>query len=219
MANSPFKRVLIPLAILLFPVVLWLVITRGTNHFKNLPVLGPVEINAQGDSIFHTIGSFSLVNQEGATITDKDLQDKIFVANFFFATCKTVCPKMNEQFRRVQEKFKDVPQLKMLSFTVDPDHDSVAVLSEYAHKMGADSSMWWFLTGNKDSIYTLAREGFLVPAAEGKTADDFFHSQDLILVDQNKHIRGIYDGTEINEVDTLIDEIKLLLYDTKFEEK
>ncbi|HNP48213.1 MAG TPA: SCO family protein [Bacteroidia bacterium] len=215
MANSPFKRILIPLAILLFPVIFWLVLTRGTNHFKSLPVIGPVEINAQGDSVFHTVGSFSLLNQEGKVISDASLEGKIFVANFFFATCKTVCPKMNEQFKRVQEAFKDVSKIKMLSFTVDPDHDSVSVLKEYATKIGADSSMWWFLTGSKDSIYKIACEGFLVPAAAGKTADDFFHSQDLILVDKDKRIRGIYDGTEANEVDTLIDEMKVLLYETE----
>ncbi|HRH65397.1 MAG TPA: SCO family protein [Bacteroidia bacterium] len=213
MANSPLRRILVPLAILLFPVIFWLVLTRGTNHFKSLPVLGPVTVNAQGDSVFHSIAPFSLQNQEGRTITEKDLEGKIVVANFFFATCKTICPKMNEQFKRVQEKYKDAGRLQMLSFTVDPEHDSVAVLADYALKLGADSSLWWFLTGNKDSIYALARESFLVPAAAGKTADDFFHSQDFILVDKNKHIRGIYDGTEPNEVDTLMDEIKLLLYE------
>ncbi|MBL0258824.1 MAG: SCO family protein [Bacteroidetes bacterium] len=214
MANSPFRRILIPLAILLFPVLFWLVLTRGTNHFKTLPVLGPVEVNAQGDSSFHTIGSFSLLNQDGKRITEKELDGKIFVASFFFASCKTICPKMNEQFKRVQNKFNEAGHLKMLSFTVDPEHDSVSVLHEYAQKMSADSSIWWFLTGNKDSIYALARGSFLVPAAAGESVDDFFHSQNLILIDQDKHIRGIYDGTESNEVDTLIDDIKVLLYET-----
>lgn len=121
---------------------------------------------------------------------------------------------MNEQFKRVQNKFNEAGHLKMLSFTVDPEHDSVSVLHEYAQKMSADSSIWWFLTGNKDSIYALARGSFLVPAAAGESVDDFFHSQNLILIDQDKHIRGIYDGTESNEVDTLIDDIKVLLYET-----
>lgn len=219
MAGSPWKRVLIPLVIILFPVIFWLLLTRGTNHFKRLPVLGPVEITEKGDSLFHTIGSFSMTNQSGRTITHEDLEGKIYIANFFFATCKTVCPKMNEQVLKVQSKFKGVDEFKILTFTVDPEHDSVPVLADYAAKMYADSSQWWFLTGPKDSIYKLAREKFLVPAAEGKTANDFFHSQDLILVDKEHHIRGFYDGMDSLEVDTLIDEIKLLMYEQDVEKK
>ena len=99
----------------------------------------------------------------------------------------------------------------MYVFNVDPDNDNVAALAEYAKKMKADNSKWWFLTGPKDSIYQLAREGFLVPASLGETANDFFHSQDLILIDKEKRMRGVYDGTVPAEVDTLIDEIKVLM--------
>ena len=206
--NSRWK-ILAPLLVILFPVIFWLVLIRGHNNFKKLPVIGPFDISVNGDTVYHTIPHFEFTNQQGKIISDKNLEGKIYVANFFFATCKTVCPKMNEQVQRVQETFKDVKDLQLLSFTVDPENDTVAALAEYAKKMKADDSKWWFLTGPKDSIYTLAREGFLVPAS--LSSREFFHSQDLILVDKDKKMRGIYDGTEPADVDTLIDEIKVLL--------
>lgn len=206
--NSRWK-ILAPLFVILFPVIFWLVLIRGHNNFKKLPVIGPFDISVNGDTVYHTIPHFEFTNQQGKIISDKNLEGKIYVANFFFATCKTVCPKMNEQVQRVQETFKDVKDLQLLSFTVDPENDTVAALAEYAKKMKADDSKWWFLTGAKDSIYTLAREGFLVPAS--LSSREFFHSQDLILVDKDKKMRGIYDGTEPADVDTLIDEIKVLL--------
>ncbi len=197
-------------AVLLFPILLWIIITRGHNHFRQLPVLGPVDVNAKGDSIFHSIPPFTFMDQTGKTFSQKDVAGKIYVANFFFASCKTVCPKMNEQVFRVQQALIEDTVFEILSFTVDPENDNVAALSAYAEKMKADPRHWHFLTGIKDSIYALARNGYLVPAAEGKTANDFFHSQDLILIDKQSRIRGIYDGTDPAEVDTLIDEVKLL---------
>jgi protein SCO1 len=210
MKNPGWKKFIIPSAIILFPVVFWLLLVMGHNNFKRLPHIGPYDLSASGDTVWHSIPSFSFVNQEGKVITDKNVEGQVYVANFFFANCQTVCPDMNRHVARVQDAFKDDTLLRILSFTVDPENDTVAALKAYAETMRADSSKWWFLTGNKDSIYALAREGFFVPAAEGKTADDFFHSQDLILIDKNKNIRGIYDGLDKAEVDTLIDEIKLL---------
>jgi protein SCO1/2 len=204
-------KLLAPLIVILFPVVLWLVLTRGHNKFDRLPFFGPFEISASGDTIYHSIPPFEFVNQKGKKISSKDVDGKIFVANFFFATCPTICPKMNNQVYRIQEEFKNNDNIRILSFTVDPESDSVEALAAYAGKMNANDSVWWFLTGNKDSIYALAREGFFVPAAIGEKENDFFHSQNLILVDREKRMRGIYDGLEKAEVDTLIDEIKVLL--------
>ncbi len=213
--KNPRWKLLAPIAVILFPVIFWLVLTRGHNQFKTLPYLGPYELSEKGDTVFHSIPHFSFVNQSGQTITDNDLKDKIYIANFFFATCQTVCPKMNEQVHRVQEAFKDNPDIRFLSFTVDPESDSVEALAAYAKMMNADNSKWWFLTGQKDSIYNLAREGYLVPAAIGRAENDFFHSQSLILIDKEKHMRGIYDGLEPAEVDTLIDEVKVLMHEYK----
>ncbi|MBL0105098.1 MAG: SCO family protein [Bacteroidetes bacterium] len=106
--NKPnWKSILIPFTILLFPVILWLVLVTGHNHFQTLPIIGPVDVNANGDTTYHTIPPFSFTNQDGKTITDKDLENQIYVASFFFASCKSVCPKLNEEMGRVQYAFKD----------------------------------------------------------------------------------------------------------------
>ncbi|CAN5363269.1 SCO family protein [soil metagenome] len=204
------KRILIILSILFLPCVFYLVLIQGKNHFKHLEIYGPKEPVANGDTIYHTIPSFSFLNQEGKNITEKDLDGKIFVANFFFATCPTICPKMNFNVKGVADKYKEDQQVKFLSFTVDPEQDSVQALAAYAKEQGADNNQWWFLTGDKDAIYSIARDGFLVPAAGGKTAADFFHSQDLMLIDREKRIRGIYDGLDEADVKKLCDEIDVL---------
>jgi protein SCO1/2 len=213
MKKKSLKRILIVLGILFLPSLFWLLLTTGKNNFRHLEIFGPKDVNANGDTIYHTIPPFSFINQEGKIITDKNLDNKIFVANFFFATCPTVCPKMNENLRGIVENYKDVNNIRFLSFTVNPERDSVPVLAEYAQKRNADPGKWWFLTGNKDSIYTLAGEGFKLMAAKGKTADDFFHDQNLVLVDKEKRIRGFYDGLDDNDIRKLNDEIKVLLYE------
>jgi protein SCO1/2 len=203
------KRILIILGILFLPCIFYIVLIQGKNHFKQLEIFGPKEAVAEGDTIYHTIPPFSFLNQEGKIISDKDLEGKIYVANFFFATCPTICPKMNYNVKGLTEKYIHDEQVKFLSFTVDPEKDSVEALAAYAKEMGADNN-WWFLTGDKDSIYSLARNGFLVAAAGGKTAADFFHSQNLLLIDKDKRIRGIYDGLDESEVKKLNDEIEVL---------
>ncbi len=215
MNKKSSKRILAVLGILFFPGLFWLLLSTGKNHFRPLPFYVVDHVTEKGDTIYHSVPSFSFMNQEGKTITDKDLSGKIYVANFFFVTCPSICPKMTDELRRVQDAYRGNDEIRILSHTVNPEQDSVAALNEYAIKHGADNKQWWFLTGNKDSIYTIARNGYLVPAAQGKTANDFFHTQDLILIDKEKHIRGIYDGLEPAEVDTLIDEIKLLMHEYK----
>ncbi len=213
MSKPAWKKVVIPFLIILFPVAFWLVLITGKNHFRTLPYFGPVTISAGGDTSYHKLGSFSLVNQEGRTVTDKDLEGKMIVANFFFSTCKTVCPDMTSQMARLQSKTGSDKDVQLLSITIDPENDSVPVLASYAKAAGADNSRWWFLTGDKDSIYELAREGFLVSAAKVEGADDFFHSQDLILLDKQRRIRAMVDGTSHLEVDSLFEKIKLLRFE------
>lgn len=215
MKNQFWKKLIIPFTILLFPVILWLVLVTGHNHFNTLPILGPIQVNEKGDTTYHVIPEFTFINQNGDSVGSRQLNDQIYVANFFFASCKTVCPKMNEQMGKVQYAFKEEKDFHILSFTVDPQRDSVSVLAAYAEKMRADNSKWWFLTGDKPALYDVARDGFLVPAAEGKTKDDFFHSQDIVLIDKQKHIRGVYDGLDPAEMDTLIDHVKLLFQEYK----
>ncbi|MFM8431646.1 MAG: SCO family protein, partial [Bacteroidota bacterium] len=156
---------------------------------------------------------FHLTDQLGRPVSQKDLDGRIYVANFFFASCQSVCPPMNENMRRIQEKFKGIDDIRLVSYTVDPDNDTVQALAAYAKKLKADNDQWLFLTGPKDSIYDLARTGYLLPAAQRIQENDFFHSQDILLIDKEKRIRGIYDGTEKYEVDTLMDEIKVLMHE------
>ncbi|MFM9026908.1 MAG: SCO family protein [Bacteroidota bacterium] len=206
-------KLLVPLVILAYPIAFWFSISCGKNHFKRLPVLGPVQVTASGDSVFHTIPDFHLTDQLGRPVSQKDLDGRIYVANFFFASCQSVCPPMNENMRRIQEKFKGIDDIRLVSYTVDPDNDTVQALAAYAKKLKADNDQWLFLTGPKDSIYDLARTGYLLPAAQRIQENDFFHSQDILLIDKEKRIRGIYDGTEKYEVDTLMDEIKVLMHE------
>jgi len=208
--NSRWK-ILIPILVLLFPVVFWLVLIKGKNKFKRLPILAAYEITEAGDTVYHTIPDFALQNQLGDTISLKDVDNKIFVANFFFATCKTICPVMNAQVKRVQDAFKDNDNIRILSYTVDPESDSVQALAAYGERMQADPKKWWFLTGPKQEIYDLARDGYLVPAAVGVKEENFFHTQTLMLFDKERRMRAIREGTEATQVDTLIDEIKVLL--------
>ena len=207
------KKFLVVFLILFFPSIACLLLHTGKNNFRHLQIYGPKEVTVQGDTLYHTIPSFRFSDQSGRPVTDQSLEGKIYVASFFFATCPDICPKMNNQVKRAADKYKDNKDVAFLSFTVNPDADSVAVLADYARKLGAENYHWSFLTGNKDSIYRLAGEGYLVYAAKGKGEKDFFHSQDLLLIDKEKRIRGIYDGVEPRDVDTLIDEISVLLYE------
>ena len=136
----------------------------------------------------------------------------IKIVDFFFVDCKTICPKMSSQLERVQKKIQTVKNVVILSHTVNPEQDSVSVLKRYAEEHGAIQNKWHFLTGDKKELYKIAREGYLVNALQGDGGpDDFIHTELFVLVDQNNRIRGFYDGTSAGAVDTLIDELKVLL--------
>lgn len=208
------KKFLILLFLLTFPSVLYVVLTTGKHSFVRLPYYGEKMLADNGkDTIYHSIPSFKFVNQNGDTISDKTYDGKIYVADYFFTTCKTICPKMTSELIRVQEKFAYTNgMVQILSYTVNPENDSVPVLKAYANMVHADQKMWSFVTGDKKQLYDLARNGYLLNALEGDGGpDDFIHSELFILVDKEKHIRGIYDGTKITEVSKLIDGIKVLM--------
>ncbi len=218
--NSRGIKNLILLFILLFvPVLAYLLLKTGTNHYMPLPVYGEryveermVDGELQLDTVYHTLGNFKLVNQFGDTITQDSLENTLYVADFFFVTCPTICPKMSTQMARLQEKFQTTPRVKFLSFTVNPEVDSVPVLAEYGKEYGAMRSKWHLLTGNKAHIYDLARRDYLVNALQGDGGpEDFIHTELFVLIDKDKHIRGFYDGTSAGAVDTLIDEMKVLM--------
>jgi protein SCO1/2 len=157
------------------------------------------------------VQSFSFVNQYHDTVSEKTIENKIYVADFFFATCQSICPKMSSQLVHVQNAFKSDKNVLILSHTVNPSNDSVEVLNGYAQIYGAAKNKWHLLTGNKKEIYDMARYSYLVNALEDDgTAEGFLHSELFILVDAQKRIRGMYDGTDSVAVLKLISDIKLL---------
>lgn len=208
------KKLLILLFLLSFPAVFYVILSTGKTNFIHLPYIGERELAPNGkDTIYHSIPSFSFINQDGETVTDKMYDGKIYVVDYFFTTCKTICPKMTTELLRVQEKFSYTNGLvQILSHTVDPENDSVPVLKAYSNLIHADSKMWNFVTGDKKQLYDIARNGYMVNALEGDGGpDDFIHSELFVLVDKEKHIRGVYDGTNIKAVNDLLDDIKVLI--------
>lgn len=162
------------------------------------------------------IRPFSFTSQEGKTVTEKEVAGKVFVAEYFFTTCKTICPTMNGYMKMVSEEFKNEPDFLILSHTCDPERDSVARLKKYADSMGADPRRWIFLTGRKDSLYNMARVSYTIDDPKNNLArieDQFLHTQFWALVDRNGDVRKIYDGIKESEVMELIRDAKKLLKD------
>jgi len=154
---------------------------------------------------------YSFTNQNGEKITSDDLKGYIYVADFFFTSCPGFCPKLSADFEKVQQAFHDKPEVKLVSFTVDPIRDSVPVLKKYSIKYHADPTRWYFLTGNRDSIYKLGEGGFKLPIVQDDAGQEqFTHSEKLVLVDGNGIVRKWYDGTNPLKVDTLMRDIELL---------
>lgn len=178
-----------------------------------LPVIGDKKSTGVGstDTIYHTVGNFKLVNQHKDTVTEKTVENKIYVAGFFFTTCQSICPQMSTCLIRVQEAFKTDNDFLILSHSVNPAHDTSEVLFAYAGKYGALKDKWHFLTGNKKVIYDLALNDYLVNALEDDgSAEGFLHSELFLLIDKQKRIRGMYDGTDSIAVNKLIEDVKLL---------
>ena len=201
-------RVLFPVAVAI--TVLSLLTGCAEHKEEKLPVFGEKDIT-ETDTIFHTIGQFSLVDQDSSVVTRETLQGKIYVAEFFFTSCRTICPIMKTQMVRVYESIEDDPEILLVSHTIDPEHDTVALLHDYAERLGVKSAKWRFLTGDKDSIYYLAQTSYFATAMEDETASDgFIHSGAFLLIDKKGRIRGKYDGTKEEEVNQLLRDIKLL---------
>ena len=185
---------------------------------ETLPIYSPsmvskelVEENIQFIKKYHKIKDFSMKNQNGETITQEFYNDKIYVADFFFTTCPTICPIMTENMGYVQEKIKNDSDVLLLSFSVTPEIDSVEKLKKYALEKNVIDSKWNFFTGNKKDIYNLARTSYLVAKTNGDGGKyDMIHTENFVLVDKEKRIRGFYDGTNSKEMDQLLNDIKIL---------
>ncbi len=199
------------LAVLLVAGALW---SCGAEDAQ-LPILGQKTTDENGKVIEHTIPDFSFVNQYGDTITQNLFDNKIYVSDFFFTSCPTICPVMKSQMIRVYDHFKNNEQVMILSHSIDPYHDSVAVLKDYADALGIVGDKWQFVTGDQDAIYDIGQNAYMVTAAEDTVAAEetggFIHSGAFILVDKKKRVRGLYDGTLEDQVSQLIRDIELLL--------
>ena len=171
-----------------------------------------ISLGSDSLSSFHQIPAFSMINQEGDTITEKTFQDKIYVADFFFSICPGICPKMTANMEIVQEAFLEDEEVLLLSHSVMPEHDSVEVLWEYAQNKGVKSEKWHLVTGDRQEIYNLGRYHYFVEEDLGllKDPEEFLHTENFVLIDKNRRIRGIYNGLNKGSVRQLIADIKTL---------
>jgi protein SCO1/2 len=182
--------------------------------FFNQPDWTPVWINP-GDAEYkkiHQIPSFTLVNQEGKTITEKDVDGKIYVANFFFTTCRNICTKMTNNMHLIQDVYGDDDEIYLLSHSVTPETDSVPRLKKYALENKISSDKWSLLTGDKSSIYRLAKQEYFAGDTIGfyQTGNEFLHTENFILIDKHRRIRGVYNGTLLVEIERIKEDIAIL---------
>ena len=186
---------------------------------KQLPIYNPVDINpklvdksVRNINENHRVKDFNLTNQNGINITSKDYENKIYVVDFFFTRCPSICPIMTNNMLKVQEEFIKNDDIMLLSMSVTPEIDSVEILKNYAIEKGVNDSKWNITTGSKKHIYELARKSYFAVVEQGDGGlQDFIHTPNFILVDTKKQIRGIYDGTQENEIDRLIEDIYILV--------
>jgi protein SCO1/2 len=203
---------LLAFGVLLIP-VLWLgFLKQGEIISKKLPVYGERTYQEEtGDTLFHRVSDFAFIDQLGDTVTQEDFKGKIYIANFFFASCPDICPSMMQNVQFVYSKYKDAPDVRFLSHTVDPKRDSVEVLKKYAYNIGARPKQWYFVSGSKADLYYAAEYDYLLAAVETSLEDAFIHSEHLALIDKEKRIRGYYNGLDFNDMRRLSDDIKILI--------
>jgi len=183
-----------------------------------LPIWQPSMVNyqlvdstVQHKAKYHKIADFSLINQNGETITHRDYDNKIYVADFFFTTCQTICPIMTDHMYQIQKEILDDNEVMLLSHSVTPEIDSVEQLKRYAKKKGVIDAKWNLVTGDKKQIYQLARKSYLAVKTEGNgDAYDMIHTENFMLIDKKRQIRGFYDGTNPEDIKKLLDDIKIL---------
>lgn len=191
---------------------------KSNSSKSTLPIYGnrqavTTTVNGQSvtDTVYQTIPAFKYVNQYGDSTGSKNLDGKIYVADFFFTSCPSICPIMQRNMLSVYNAYKNNADFKIISFTIDPKHDSVPVLKNYADKLGVTGNSWWFLRGNRDSVYRIASNSYLVGVSQDSTAaGGYVHQGYFVLIDKEKRVRGSYDGTDMKQVSQLIDDIKTL---------
>ncbi|MBC7696034.1 MAG: SCO family protein [Burkholderiales bacterium] len=214
--NYYWLLLLIPMAF-----VAWYFINKNEQKpLRTLPYFGQKNSSKKGDTIFHTVKPFCFTNQYGEKVTEETIKEKIYVVDFFFTTCQSICPIMSDELERVYKQFSSRQDVLILSHTVAPEEDSVNVLMNYAKLHGVKNKQWLFLTGDKKHLYEMARQSYLLNAEVGNGGEeDFIHTQNFALVDKERHLRGFYDGTDSLEVSRLIIDINLLLEEYAYKEK
>jgi protein SCO1/2 len=207
----------------LFTLITLTLVGCGLENQKNkkaeFPILGRkqyVEKIVDGktvtDTVDHTIPDYKLVNQDSNWVTPETFEGQVYVADFFFTSCPTICPTMKKQMLRVYEAYKENNDVAIISHTIDPEFDTVALLKDFAEKLDVKAPKWHFVTGEKEAIYELGQKGYMVTAMEDENEEGgYLHSGAFVLVDKERKIRGVYDGTRPEEVDKLITDIELLL--------
>lgn len=169
-----------------------------------------VDTTLQHVKKYHRIEDFALINQEGDTVTQNTFKDHIYVADFFFTTCATICPIMTEHMGQIQYRLKDDPSVLLISHTVTPETDTVSQLKQYALKKGVIPGKWHLVTGDKKEIYDLARKSYLVAKDQPYSPYDLVHTENFVLIDPKRRIRGFYDGTDPQAIETLLSDIAIL---------
>lgn len=228
-SKSAWKKIFLFIGIVFGLYLAWTVVAIFMNKENEedkkakLPIINPVQVDPQLvdqsvrlKGLNHRIGDFSFTNQNGETITQEFIKDKVFVVEYFFTTCGSICPIMNKEMQRVQDRFKDSGDVVILSHTVWPEVDSVEQMKRYAESHGADDKMWQFLTGSREDLYHMARTNYftLKPAEVEGTGDgesDFIHTNNFVLIDKQKRIRGYYDGTNPDDVNKMMVDIENIL--------
>ena len=188
------------------------------NVGKPLPICQPSQVNfemvdstIQHQKKYHHIADFSLTNQNGITITQETYKDKIYIADFFFTTCQTICPIMTDNMYEIQKNIMTDNEVLLLSHTVTPEIDTVEQLKRYADEKGVNASKWNLVTGDKKQIYELARKSYLAVKDNGDAGPfDMIHTENFMLIDKERQIRGFYDGTDPKDIDRLLKDIKIL---------
>lgn len=196
---------------------------KSGSSTKTLPILGSrepvtkvIDGKTEVDTVYQTIPHFSFMDQDSLIINNDSLNNKIYVADFFFTSCPSICPIMSKHMLEIYNKYKGNSEVVLLSHTIDPKHDTIPVLKKYAEKLGVKDNQWHFLLGSQDTVYQLAKTGYMSFAAQDSTVSGgITHSGYLILVDSKRHIRGAYDGTDDNQVHQLMKDMDVLLAEEK----
>jgi protein SCO1/2 len=205
------------IVLLVLSAIIITIMYQALDPKKVLPIYQPDDVTSElVDSTvqhvrkYHTIADFSLTNQNGEIITQQDYKDKIYVADFFFTTCQTICPIMTDHMVEIQKQLRDDQEVLLLSHSVTPEIDSVAQLKKYALEKGVDDTKWNLVTGDKKDIYELARKSYLAAKDVPYSEYDLIHTENFVLVDKKRRIRGFYDGTNPEDISKLLEDIEVL---------